>query len=83
MIGRKENLKEKKYREDETENDNISFKDSPKFIKILKYAEPCLWQLYGTLFKINELVELKNERDRENRFFARVFRTIYFLNLLV
>ena len=42
MIGRKENLKEKKYREDETENDNISFKDSPKFIKILEYAEPCL-----------------------------------------
>ena len=88
MIGRRQKSKEKKYQEDETDNDNINLKDSPKLIKVLKYGRevtfyPEKFVKDGTLFKINELVELKNGRDRENRFFARVFRTVYFLNLLV
>ena len=33
MIGRKENLKEKKYLEDGTENDNVDLKDSPTLKK--------------------------------------------------
>ena len=39
MIGRKEKSKEKKYREDETDNDNINLKDSPQLIKVLKHGE--------------------------------------------
>ena len=37
MIGRKEKSKEKKYREDETDNDNINLKDSPKLIKVFRF----------------------------------------------
>ena len=33
MIGRKENLKERKYLEDGIENDNVDLKDSPTLKK--------------------------------------------------
>ena len=110
MIGRKENLREKKYLEDGTENDNVDLKDSPTLKKYrggkydwnsiqsanlsmtrhivshrLNFAErfgpnPAYVNLYGTLWKFDELVEQKNDRDREHRIFARVFQTVYVLN---
>ena len=113
MIGRKENLKEKKYLEDGAENANVDLKDSPTLKKYgsgkyawnssqsanltvirhilshrLNFAErfgpnPAYVNLYGTLWKFDELVEQNNGRDREHRIFARVFRTVYVLNLFI
>ena len=64
MIGRKEKSKEKKYREDETDNDNINLKDSPKLIKVLNptcdsVMGLCLRSMNWWSWKMDEIEKLE------------------------